>query len=393
MNCEQIEREKSNAQRDKVIPETPEVASKREELAKPKPLPKSQSIPSPSPSNRHSQSAPTSAASTRESSLNRSSAAVQVPSKSVIPQKRVHEESAPVPETPEVLQDGVKKSRRAILGSNKPASKFVSTKSADSVASKSFKANNEEQLASLQRQVSRLLETQSKDTTEIERIVQRNLQLQRALDKAKEEGSAELEQAKREISKLKGRLRARRPELNTDSSDSETNPIDPYTYYPPKKPSPKPLRDPGYHRPDVSADLYEVAPYLLPENVFFDSEAKIREIEARPSRKATFGKLLANTRKGQGEYPHREIRRATPPPLNGFALRPKTSEEEQDVDGDVDMDGDKYVKEDITFEEFMDGPKNPIPVRIRDSLAYRDGSRVGLSLLAYISLHGRRPPF
>lgn len=156
----------------------------------------------------------------------------------------------------------------------------------------------------------------AKDTQEIERLIHQNLSLQEKLDENEDEKQKqmdELENARKEIADLKNGMLSRSTELleatekdpgklkqrtePTDVPDSDTDlTLEPYAYDPSKYPPLKPYV-PAYRRPRVSTDLYEIAPHLHPDNVFFDKEAKIREIGARPSRKATFGKVLAKSRR------------------------------------------------------------------------------------------------
>ena len=154
----------------------------------------------------------------------------------------------------------------------------------------------------------------------------------------------------------------------------------------------------------IHADLFDAAPELRAENVFFDAEAKKKEIEKRPSRKQTFGRRLANVRRERGQYPHREVYRHSPKPCEIYrdadtclieeptGTVPAKRRELQDLGpGEVieeDMRGGQGVeKRPMSLEEMMGIPQNVIPCLVDGQLAYRDGTRVSLAYSVYFGLH------
>jgi len=143
----------------------------------------------------------------------------------------------------------------------------------------------------------------------------------------------------------------------------------------------------------IHTNLFEAAPELLHENVFFDAEAKKEEIEKRPSRKQTFGKRLANVREKRGQYPHREVHRHSPKPHRSYGDAMAYHIDEltaadlpkrkglQDLgpgeEPETNVLGEQVVeKGPQSFEELMSIPQNAIPCLVDNQLAYRDGTRV-----------------
>lgn len=143
----------------------------------------------------------------------------------------------------------------------------------------------------------------------------------------------------------------------------------------------------------VHTSLFDAAPALLAENVFFDAEAKKKEIEKRRSRKQTFGRRLAHIRRERGQHPHREVYRHSPKPCEIYrdaticlteeptGSIPAKRRELQDLGpGEVleeDTRGGKGEEKDpMGLEEMMGIPRNAIPCLVEGQLAYREGTRV-----------------
>ena len=147
-------------------------------------------------------------------------------------------------------------------------------------------------------------------------------------------------------------------------------------------------------------DLFDAAPELLPEHVFFNAEAKKEEIGKRRSRKQTFGRKLPNIRSERGQYPHREVYRHSPKPCKVIGNLSIDQTEEVGVSiatqhrplqglgpGEMIEDSlkDKDGENDPTsFEELMGVPRNAIPCIVDHQLAYREGSRVGLPYSSFV---------
>ena len=143
-----------------------------------------------------------------------------------------------------------------------------------------------------------------------------------------------------------------------------------------------------------------------------DVDAKIAEIAQRPSRKATFGNVIANVRKERGIYPHRSgnfhaekplpapkrkqkvaSKRAAPIDLSTYHSG-DTTEEEDDHNSDQSSlasnendentpppDDDNALEEEdedplVKFDRMMGVPENAIPCLVDNQLAYKDGTRV-----------------
>ncbi len=138
-------------------------------------------------------------------------------------------------------------------------------------------------------------------------------------------------------------------------------------------------------------DLFEGWRQWRPQTVFFDRKAKETEIKRRPSRKATFGKRLANVRRERDNV-HHEVHRPAPGSHNKIA-EPTTRADEGTrpsgglenygagcpeavlVPDDDDGEGDRQ----INFEELIGVPMNAIPTIYDKTLVYRDGTKVCLS--------------
>jgi hypothetical protein len=258
---------------------------------------------SPTPSINPAQPGPQNKLTSQESS-------VSTQLQSLVTRKRKHEESRPG--SGRSNQPPERHDCPPHDASTHLSTKLVSTNKVQLPKRSQSKEDAEAQLSSL----TDLRRMQAKDTEEIERLIHQNLHLQEELHEKQDEKQKqadELEQARKEIAELKNKILSRPPELLeatendqgelkqrpelSDELDSSTDlTLEPYAYDPSKYPPLKPYV-PAYRRPRVSTDLYEIAPHLHPDNVFFDKEAKIREIEARPSRKATFGKVLAKSRR------------------------------------------------------------------------------------------------
>lgn len=144
---------------------------------------------------------------------------------------------------------------------------------------------------------------------------------------------------------------------------------------------------------------------------YIDVDTKIAEIAQRPSRKATFGNVIANVRKERGIYPHRSgnfhAEKPPPEPKRKQKVARKravhidlltyhsgdTTEEEDDRDSDQSSlasdendentpppDDDNASEEEdplVKFDRMMGVPENAIPCLVDNQLAYRGGTRVG----------------
>lgn len=145
----------------------------------------------------------------------------------------------------------------------------------------------------------------------------------------------------------------------------------------------------------IHTNLFDAAPELLAENVFFDAGAKKKEIEKRPSRKRTFGRRLTHIRRERGQYPHREVYRHSPKPCEIYrdaniclteeptGTIPAKRRELQDLGpGEVleeDVHGGKGEEKGPTsLEEMMGVPRNAIPCLVEGQLAYRECTRVSI---------------
>jgi hypothetical protein len=132
----------------------------------------------------------------------------------------------------------------------------------------------------------------------------------------------------------------------------------------------KPPKDPFWRPPNSSRDLFEVSPQYQQENLFFDLEAKKKEIASRPSRKQTFGRVLALSDRERGTVNvHREVDRCLPSRMVRTTV----------VDASSDMDPFKEAEQtrevEISFEEFLGVPENAsLCLTTTQQLAYRDGA-------------------
>lgn len=151
----------------------------------------------------------------------------------------------------------------------------------------------------------------------------------------------------------------------------------------------------------IHINLFDAAPELLPEHIFFDVEAKKKEIEKRPSRKQTFGRRLTHIRRERGQYPHREIYRHSAKPCEIYrdaticlteeptGTIPAKRRELQDLGPgeviDEKVRGSKgEEKGPMSLEEMMGVPRNAIPCLVEGQLAYREGTRVCLLPLHFL---------
>ncbi len=144
-------------------------------------------------------------------------------------------------------------------------------------------------------------------------------------------------------------------------------------------------------------NLFTAAPELLPDVVFFDADAKKKEIEKRRTRKQTFGRRLANIRRERGQYPHREVYRHSQKPSQVFGnltffpaeesteTSPTKRRELQDLGpGEtVDPGANDEETRPLSFEDLMGVPINAIPCIVDSQLAYRDGTRVSFFSLRF----------
>jgi hypothetical protein len=148
-------------------------------------------------------------------------------------------------------------------------------------------------------------------------------------------------------------------ESDSDSDDGPEVPP-PTPFKPPKDPLWRPLKS--------SRDLFEVAPQYQQENLFVDLEAKRREIASRPSRKQTFGKVLALCDRERGTANvHRDVHRGLPPRM----VRTKVVDTMEDMDPFRESAPTKEVE--IPLEEFLGVPENTLLcTTTTGQLAYRD---------------------
>ena len=139
----------------------------------------------------------------------------------------------------------------------------------------------------------------------------------------------------------------------------------------------------------TTTNFYEAAPHLHPDVVSFDRDAKLKEIEKRPSRKQTFGKRLSNVRKERGLYPHYLF--GKPPTKEPSPARTavavvmssdggKVVEVEDQDSGALSESSEESLsgneKAMRAFDQMMAVPNNPIPCLVDNQLAWRDGTRV-----------------
>ena len=134
----------------------------------------------------------------------------------------------------------------------------------------------------------------------------------------------------------------------------------------------KPPRDPFWCPPRSSRDLFEVAPQYQQENLLFDLEKKRREIAARPSRKQTFGKVLALSGRERGTVNvYREVERRVPLRI----VRVMVADVSEERDPLQDAEQRREVEVAMSFEEFLGVPENAmLCTTTNGQLAYRDGA-------------------
>ncbi|KAI9811627.1 MAG: hypothetical protein M1827_005376 [Pycnora praestabilis] len=138
-------------------------------------------------------------------------------------------------------------------------------------------------------------------------------------------------------------------------------------------------------------DVFKAWPDYRPENVWFDSYAKIAEIKARASRKATFGQKLSLARRKQ-THVHRELERPLPIPHRAYgqSLIVKAAdidEQETELEGEhgtrkevPDSQSNASIKEEHgrslepSFEDVLAVPPDAVPVLKDNCLAYRNGT-------------------
>ena len=143
----------------------------------------------------------------------------------------------------------------------------------------------------------------------------------------------------------------------------------------------------------IHLNLFDAAPELLAQNVFFDAEEKKKEVEKRRSRKQTFGRRLAHIRRERGQYPHREVYRHSPKPSEiyrdaSFCLTEEPTGTIAAKRRELqDLGPGEVMEEDVRggtgegngaspLEEMMAVPRNAIPCLVDGQLAYREGTRV-----------------
>ena len=226
-------------------------------------------------------------------------------------------------------------------------------------------------------------------------LQEKELQLQQARDetnklkeyhtKAVGNQELELQQARDEICQLKEQLEAR----NTLGQEQELATLREEVATLTKRLAlaEKPDQEWVKYLP-TTTNFYEAAPHLHADILSFDREAKIAEIEKRPSRKQTFGKRLANVRKERGLHPHYLPSKQPPkePSLTRTADIVMSSEgwtDHQVENRDSDVlsessqeslsDNEKAMR---VFDEMMGVPNNAIPCLVDNQLAWRDGTRV-----------------
>ena len=176
--------------------------------------------------------------------------------------------------------------------------------------------------------------------------------------------------------KLSVDLKARGVVFDSDADIEESTEI--------PVPTPKKSRRSSFWcRPISATDLFEIAPHYKKETMLFDAEAKKREIEARPSRKKTFGRVLAYSRKDRGLNPHDEVDRRLPSRLVRVRIA-GSPEADAYHEGEDDYPGftatvasaARPIKEVMmTFESFLGVPQYPLICKTTyEQLAYRDGT-------------------
>lgn len=191
--------------------------------------------------------------------------------------------------------------------------------------------------------------------------------------------------AQAETDRLRAELETRKPEdspyhytlentFETPSTESKEHRL---AIHPPK---PQPAQQNHFIR--EGRDLFRIAPRYAPENVFFDIEAKRKEIAVRPSRKQTFGKILPYTRQERGQYVHRAVNRPSPELPKGYAIVPASSSDDDDDDtfedrleGEKEKARQKHKRVEMTLQEFLHVPDDPVHMLVDGKLAMKDGTR------------------
>jgi hypothetical protein len=131
----------------------------------------------------------------------------------------------------------------------------------------------------------------------------------------------------------------------------------------------------------VETNFFKAFPeFLKPsiENMTEDERnSKIAEIKKRPSRKATFGSLLASARSFRNDI-HNELEGYRPPnrPVFSEDALPTRSKRSTNVDRDVEM-SEKVVASQ-SFKVISELPDESIPMLHEGQLAFRDGTPVSL---------------
>lgn len=182
--------------------------------------------------------------------------------------------------------------------------------------------------------------------------------------------------------KLVQRLVARGVEFDSedDSSDVEV---------PLSKPHRLPT-DPLWRGASSSRNLFEIAPHYQQENLFFDTEAKKKEIAARPRKKQMFKRILplSNHECGSAGM-HRELDRCLSPRFVRVRV-PDNLETDPQQRFEDQLGGDsteRHTEVEMTFEEFIGAPENALLCKttMTDQLAYRDGTLDSRGKLARVT--------
>ena len=134
----------------------------------------------------------------------------------------------------------------------------------------------------------------------------------------------------------------------------------------------KPPNDPLWRPSKSSRDLLEIAPQYRQEILSFNLEMRKKEIAARPSRKQTFGRVLALVGRERGTAnAHREVDRRLPSRIVRVTV-PDMSEE---IDPLQDAAQTKGIEVEMSFEEFLGVPENAqLCTTTNGQLAYRDSA-------------------
>ena len=134
----------------------------------------------------------------------------------------------------------------------------------------------------------------------------------------------------------------------------------------------KPPKDPLWRPSKSSRDLFEIAPQYQQENLSFDLETKKKEIAARPSRKQTFGRVLALSGREWGTAnAHREVDRRLPSRI----VRVRVPDISEEIDPLQDAGQMREIEVEMSFEEFLGVPENAqLCTTTNGQLAYRDSA-------------------